>query len=113
MKENKLIAEFMDIRLHGPNDNQCIINGAEMNASDIPYDSDWNLLMPVVEKIEKLPRKITIKYMGELRWNEVKTTYDESLFFNVIDKQVNMTTDIKRVYTSTVEFLEWYNKNKK
>ncbi len=127
MKDKKLIGEFMGLNFHGSNNNLTMIdirgksphedgsevkNFCEVGADYLKYDSDWNWLMPVVAKIDKLPSEIVGKYMGELRWDKSKSTYHESLFFLGVEKQVNMPTDIKRVYTSTVEFIKWYNENK-
>lgn len=112
MKDKKLIGEFMELHFHGTNNNSVTIDFCEMGADDLKYDYDWNWLIPVLAKIDKLPSEIVGKYMGELRWEKSKSTYKESLFFLGVEKQVNMPTDIKRVYTSTVEFIKWYNENK-
>ena len=58
MKNNKLIAEFMGMTYHH-NDNSVMIQMTSQGNEIVPidsmgYDTSWDWLMPVVEKIEGL-----------------------------------------------------------
>ena len=80
MNDNKLIAEFMGLPIvehdgmwYNPEDTNMKFN----------YDTSWDWLMPVVEKIEKLE-------VGDVKWT--------SVYFN-----------IQREYDKAVKFIKKYN----
>jgi len=85
MKENKLIAEFMDVNL---------IEGQRGD-----YHTSWDWLMPVVEKIKRtdLSREMVMQGIDELI-NDI----DDSFDFN-----------IAITYNAVVKFIEEYNKVKR
>lgn len=61
------------------------------------YENDWNMLMPVVEKCNELCKQ---------------TGYPDDLElpgWHII----SVAGNIKLVYFSVVEFIKWYNQNKK
>ena len=69
----------------------------------IPYNSDWNWLMPVVENIENTqPISITISCGNCEVYNCERA---ETLFFFEGDK-------IEAVYNACVAVIEWYNEQK-
>ena len=51
MKDNKLIAEFMGVVFHD-DDNQYYSSDGLYIGTTLQYDTSWEWLMPVVEKIE-------------------------------------------------------------
>ena len=57
MENNKLIAEFMGWK---PNEHHWCLNGDK----DLQYDTSWDWLMPVVEKIESLKYRVEISHNG-------------------------------------------------
>tara|TARA_R100001510_G_scaffold49009_1_gene47146 strand:- start:133 stop:390 length:258 start_codon:yes stop_codon:yes gene_type:complete len=75
MNNNKLIAEFMGI------------DYVNVDAYQLPYNKDWNWLMPVVEKC-----------VGLYEHYEVKRIADAV-----------MTFDINTTYAEVVEFIKEYN----
>ena len=91
IKINKRIAEFMGFKMivenyHGIN----IIEDPTKKTYDLHqlrYDSSWDWLMPVVEKIESLP------------------TFENWLGFTLIKKSVSL----ELIYDNVVSFIEWYN----
>lgn len=91
---NKLIKQF-------ESDNQNIWNSEYFNESALNagYDNDWNLLMPVVEKlstlITDLDKSIYILEQKDCFW------------------ELKITSDINVVYKAVAEFLKYYNKNQK
>ena len=74
MSDNKLIAEFMGIEFE------------HVDTYQLPYNKDWNWLMPVAEKC--------------------LTTGDRQHF--VINDAL-LTCNIEEVYKAVVEFIEEYN----
>ena len=61
----------------------------------LSYDSDWNWLMPVVEKI----------YQTDLYYDKY-INFNSSMFST---GKIELSTNIKEVYNQCVEFINWYN----
>ena len=82
---NKLIAEFMgkDHEL-----NQCI--------SAPQYHKEWNWLMPVVEKMQKIVME-----------DSTDELYNSEQWDNVTHFLVQI--NIESTYKAVVEFIKWYN----
>lgn len=108
---NKLIAEFMGIKLiKGINTytgkEYYYFNNANMqDFEELPdYNTDWNVLMAVVQKIEHLPMvsDITINSVGTF----IYCSEIPKHFFPI------ETTKIESIWDAVVEFIKWYNKNK-
>ena len=118
---NKLIAEFMMGRkvedgLNAPMMAYLDNEGNYYHEDELRYHNSWNWLMPVVEEIE------------EIALEEVKGVYKRHRFcvnFNFTQAEItDMSTgmivgygDVGRkldsTYEAVVEFINWYNKNKK
>lgn len=142
LSKNRLIAEFMGWRAIQVGDGyMCHLNGKSYNGTwahqekdawDIickckfKYNSSWDLLMPVVEKINSMFFCVTI-YSDACRIEP----WEDSIPFESLDllsnfnKQIFIATYyreelnngaknlIEAVYKATIEFIKWYNKNKK
>lgn len=93
---NKLIAEFMRIPYQ---------SGEYHLYTD--YHNSWNNLMPVVEKIEK--QKEPLCYIEIIGHN------CDIHFYGNSEELVTITSDskISSVWLAVVEFIKWYNDNKK
>ena len=105
MKDNKLVGEFMGLHFHGANENSTIIDGCEMSLDGLVYDTDWNWLMSVVDKIESMGWRFLI----------VEDEVDiESHWDNPIDKSFGTYCEsgikIKSTYRAVLEFIKWHNK---
>ena len=92
---NKLIAEFMGLSIkegvcYYTDEDDMFPMGIEVEEPYIPYDEDWNWLMPVVQKCYKID--------------------DEEGFDNLVDAV--STLDINGTYQAAVKFINQYNKNK-
>lgn len=125
-ENNKLISEFMGFKLqNNPNERFyknyfTQANGVWGNRIEIlHFDSDWNWLMQVVEKIESLgvniwvvKNKVKITIIGELAQKLNNSLYDtefEGYDFEYYTKK----TKIEAVYNACVTFIEWYNEQNK
>ena len=103
-ENNKLIAEFME---HKPTFEVYIDDVLTTLERPIKnYNSDWNWLMSVVEKIESLENcQVTIIKnwcrIEHAKYNDRIDSRDYSDDF----------TKIEAVYNACVTFIEWYNKN--
>jgi hypothetical protein len=113
-ENNKLIAEFMGIL--NIDDTKYIETLKEMKSnglyfeqgymtSELKYDTDWNWLMPVVEKIEELGYDFDIN----------KRENDNNVFIrgSQYSKTTSNKTKIEAVYNACVEFIKWYNNQNK
>lgn len=106
-EENKLIAEFMELKRYWdgrygwiyPNPVQGE-RGSVLGDKGLKYHSSWEWLMPVIEKIEKanygfkMCRKVVEIYFDDSK--EVILTVKENSRLNSLHKAV-------------VEFIKWYN----
>ncbi len=81
---NKLIADFMGYRHKGKPMAFMAINYKKL------YHKDWNWLMPVVEKMNKISDATNYGHNIGIRYAQIKP-----------------------VYKSVVEFIKWYNKEVK
>lgn len=113
---NKLIAEFMggefETNLPFTYTKSGWVN-TPANSSrqiaqdyDLKYHSDFNWLMPVVEKIEKL--KFEIHIYSHYNWKEPNRVVICDWRDNII---INNSSDhkIEGLFKSIIEFIKWYN----
>jgi len=136
-ENNKLIAEFMELDNSDPyNDTNnygnyvskylYMFNDEYFNYdANIEFNESWGLLMPVVEKISNIQIE-----NAEVYWQSssndgfyisvgdcTKGVSSEGHYWNHLYKgsDVDTTFDgsITNVYESVVEFIKWYNKQKK
>ncbi len=94
MKDNKLIAEFMGYSQPHPDypTTTYWYKEGEAPLTILSYNTDWNWLMSVVEKI-----------------------LDISLDLDSMEMYYNITDAIPKIestYNEVVEFIKWYNENK-
>lgn len=81
---------------------KCYNINHSMHLKDMQFNSSWDWIIPVIEKIEKLDDySIVINYYS----------------CNILDTaKLNITftsnSKIKAVYNAIIEFIKWYNKNK-
>lgn len=116
IENNKLLAEFMGEKLPYTNKEgnfEFVVEGAgkvsSPNEEDLyrflpyKYNTDWNWLMQVVEKIESLE-------------NHGFTIYRKTTNINGLPIELANTikgTKIESVYNACVEFVKWYSAQEK
>ena len=120
IENNKLIAEFMGLNKTKMFFNLKTGNYVKKETADCDitvvdvylknnkpitnfyYHSDWNWLMEVVEKIEKLKCTVVIE-------KNICRIHKGGLHFGHAYK---FETKIEAVYNACLEFIKWYNKQK-
>jgi exonuclease I len=117
-ENNKLLAEFLGNSTdeYGADvfvPNQLMFNrNAEcmqgiFQFNECYFDTDWNWLMEIVEKIESLKHcQIDIS----LNWCRIG--YKDTLFNYDSRNYFKGLTKIEAVYNACVEFVKWYNEQK-
>lgn len=113
-ENNKMIAEFMGVT------NLISITklkSIDVNyrprysiTEDLNYQSSWNCLMPVIEKIELLGYPVTI-YQAYTQIESLETMIKEILTKPII-KEYAKDGKIEASYKSVIKFIKWYNENK-
>jgi hypothetical protein len=104
--DNELIAEFMEKPLtlerytdSGRSDHKISYDG---------YYNEWNNLMPVVEKIEKLySENFPIDFVKKMLAKEPNGIEP---YIEVI--ALPLATPITEAHAAVVSFIKWYNSNK-
>jgi hypothetical protein len=83
-----------------------------VHPSCLLFNSSWDWLMPVVEKIESEFCSSNIHYYSA---GMMKQEYVvEFLGYNIdYDNSQYDKSKIKAVYKAVIKFIKWYNKNKK
>ncbi len=81
------------------------------------YNTSWNWLMPVVEKIESIDVGEILNGKGQGYKNQFKIwsnacLIEPSNWGGPLIKQICAPTKIEAVYKAIVEFIKWYNDNK-
>ena len=103
-ENNKIIAEFMGLNnlKDSKGDAWDYMNTGKsiytLRTKNLHYESDWNWLMKVVEKI----------YQTDLYYDKY-IDFNSSMFSN---GKIELSTNIKEVYNQCVEFINFYNKQK-
>ena len=126
IENNKIIAEFMGAkeiitetthRIYKEFEMYGIIESIEdredikhfYQPEEMLFNSDWNWLMEVVEKIEETEIENNI-LMLESIGNEAKFIYDDGCRF--LNSNIG-ETKIEAVYNACIEFIKWYNEQNK
>lgn len=112
-ENNKKIAEFLGFKLqNNPNERFyknyfTQANGVWVNRIEIlHFDSDWNWLMKVVEKIESLG------YWIEIHGGTINRCLIGSINSSYESFEVTKNTKIEAVYNACIDFIKWWNENK-
>jgi hypothetical protein len=99
--DNELIAEFMGARWdkdRGWRGSDGEIRQYLHNASSLFFHSDWNWLMPVVEKIAKIENDV---YCDSQDFKSMSASSKVTMLL--------ISNPISMVYKEVVDFIKWYN----
>lgn len=106
IKGNKLIVVFRGMEVideYTFNDNGFRIDRGLLN-----YHCSWDMLMPVVEKIEKLGYISTIEKINS-KFKEHRVWFNEVGTLKEIAHGARHENKLTAVYEGIVDFIEWYN----
>lgn len=108
---NKLIPEFMRWKYHPETANHGIIDNTwEYKKGyyhfELRFHKSWDVLMPVVEKVEMDERVSSFNILSNCVEIEMNTGDDISI---IVWEDV---PKILPVFIAVVEFIKWYNANK-
>ena len=112
MKDNKLIAEFMGVKtitidrlksiLKQNREDGFISTPQAYTLDELKYDTSWDWLMPVVEKIESQQSEgYNILIEGNNCWIETQGISFEGMAI----------TKLEATYKAVVQFIKEYNQN--
>ena len=131
-ENNKLIAEFMGWSTHPKHGDKYLINKSkdrvnlpwysecnwEASLREFNYHSDWNILMPVVEKIENTKIKdysISTDITDDKTFINVWHYGDGgkwSILISNLNEEYKDFNKMQRTYKAIIEFINFYNKQK-
>jgi hypothetical protein len=110
-ENNKLIAEFMGWKLGHPELLELRWSDEWFDGRDkkttkgfLHFDTDWNWLMEVVEKIESLCSNRGFEISA--RFVHIRVNNNLTISSGVKDNR------IEAVYNVCIEFIKWYNQQK-
>jgi hypothetical protein len=105
---NKLLAEFMGYAPPHPDypDTTYWYKKGEQPLSILLFDTNWNWLMQVVEKIEGLNFVVIHHFYFSKFEVSIKAEHNRS-FKNIHYSNIN--SKIEAVYNACIEFVKWYN----
>lgn len=127
VENNKLIAEFMGVfdkilstgNIHSWSDAPFYYTTEDTKEKVIKnickyskYDSDWNWLMKVVDKIESFVLNDGNSFnvtIGATNYCVIQDSYGE-IYENIEDSE---ETKLLTVYKAIIKFIKWYNKQNK
>lgn len=103
-ENNRLIAEFLGLQLE-QDQERLFINGLGTKLINETFNTDWNWLMEVVEKIESLNH-----------WVEIAGGIENICLIGSINSscesfKIIAETKIESVYNACVEFIKLYNQS--
>ena len=127
VENNKLIAEFMGVfdkilstgNIHSWSDAPFYYTTEDTKEKVIKnickyskYDSDWNWLMKVVDKIESFVLNDDNSFnvtIGATNYCVIQDSYGE-IYENIEDSE---ETKLLTVYKAIIKFIKWYNEQNK
>lgn len=113
MTDNELIAEFIggenseyhQERIYFKPDG--FMGSGWWHRDYLKFDTSWDWIMPVVEKIEQIIDS-KMKELGP----EITDLNDPKGWRAWDYQRIDLSTKIDEVYKSVIEFIKWYNQQK-
>ena len=106
-ENNKLIAKFMGAVFHKHINEWYDWDGLYMGES-LRFDTSWDWLMPVVEKIENIQDDVENNSIRAHKF-DVEIRQHCCTIHGTEIEVTEMGSKILCVYYAVVEFIEWYN----
>lgn len=111
-ENNKIIAEFLGYNVVKEQDflnsnyDENLLNDRLMIDRQLKYNSDWNQLMQVIEKIESLDYVFAIH-------NETVNVFNGQNNSQYYNEYFEYKTKIESVFNACLNFIKWYNEQNK
>jgi len=117
---NESIGKFMNMKtgltyqLFGENLNLTILDRTRTCCypHELRFHKDWNWLMEVIEKIEKLPITDNGGVCVSIEHNYCRIYLDDWGQFTDIAIGISKNSKIEATFKAVVNFIEWYNQQK-
>ena len=116
---NRLCAEFIGLECHEPSGYWTLptfMDGDGWTMTDMKFHSDWNWIMEVVEKIEKLDRvdkRVYFKISGGEVFLTVLEDFQEATYQFLYQENGYISDSKKEAVIQAIwQFLNWYNEQK-
>ena len=113
MEDNKLIAEFMGYHYVAETKithDYFMVKGRYIRPNGIKFDTDWNWLMDVVDKIESIEDG---EYDVNILKNGTQIINYRAGGIVICDNvgEISYSEKIEHVYQAVVNFIKWYEQN--
>jgi hypothetical protein len=109
IRNNEIIAQFLNLKpckigkLEG-----FILDGSKLLPEELDFDCSWDMIMPVVEKIENIGHAIEICQNDVTIFeHDSKNSLNELLHFNSVQSKLDA------VYNAVLAFTNWHNQQPK
>lgn len=122
-ENNKIIAEFMEWDILNDMTYSKATKGKWIELDKLKFHSNWNWLMEVVEKIESLDFNVSIfRHQNKqlccisipiLDGQDEGIELVKEVTGEKFSLDISGANKIETVYTACVEFIKWYNEQKK
>ena len=114
---NKLIAKFMGLSYCTKYQYEGWYKNSEHNHricdfDGLKFNSSWDWLMPVVNKIESLPLINDAGLCVLIEHSYCRIYLDNWGEYTTVVEKEKKKDKLNAVYLSIVEFIKWYNQNK-
>jgi hypothetical protein len=114
-ENNKLLAEFLGLTLEQEQE-RIFIQGLGTKLIEDTFNTDWNWLMEVVEKIESLNENINVEIKSKYnrfsnkRLNQ--TSFINSENYELVSHSGLNESKLESVYQAVIQFVKWYKEQK-
>ena len=115
LENNKLLAEFLGLTLEQEQE-RIFIQGLGTKLIEDTFNTDWNWLMEVVEKIESLNENINVEIKSKYnrfsnkRLNQ--TSFINSENYELVSHSGLNESKLESVYQAVIQFVKWYKEKK-
>ena len=110
VENNRLIAEFLCTTQKAKDLDDCyILKGKAYHIEDLPFDTDWNWLMEVVQAIEEKGYVVAIKGISCAIYPLLKDNHEDYISSFVCG---DLSKKIDIVHSAIIGFIKWYNQQK-
>lgn len=120
LENNKLMAKFLGAKQYDETDDfiyfdetNNIFSNDTISLKNLKFNTDWNWLMEVVEKIENWEgEQFYIIHSMSFNKRSISIKTESNRVFKNIEIFYNKGEKIQATYKACAEFIKWYNEQK-